>query len=41
MTHANFKLYRPLPFRRCFITYLFAYREIPLLLESRLKKLSV
>lgn len=35
----RFKLYYwPLPFRGCFITYLFAYRDVPLLIEDDLEE---
>ena len=35
MVHPRFKLYYwPIPFRGCFISYLFAYRGVPLLEES-------
>lgn len=39
MPDAKYKLhYWPLPFRRCFITYLFAYRDEPLQLVSDLEE---
>lgn len=40
MIKTQFKLYYwPIPFRRCFITYLFAYCDIPFLLECRPEKI--
>lgn len=35
MSHPKFQLYYwPIPFRGCFISYLFAYRDVPLLVET-------
>ncbi|MEJ2531914.1 MAG: glutathione S-transferase family protein [Halioglobus sp.] len=35
MSQPEFQLYYwPIPFRGCFVSYLFAYREVPLLVES-------
>jgi glutathione S-transferase len=35
MSQPRYKLYYwPLPFRGCFVSYLFAYRDVPLLLET-------
>ena len=39
MPEARYKLYYwPLPFRGCFVSYLFAFRDAPLLLESGLEE---
>ncbi|MDJ0698836.1 MAG: glutathione S-transferase family protein [Woeseiaceae bacterium] len=39
-SQSRFKLYYwPLPFRGCFVSYLFAYRDVPLLEESRLEEI--
>jgi len=39
--HPRFRLYYwPLPFRGCFVSYLFAYREIPLLEEAGFDEIS-
>ncbi len=37
--HARFQMYYwPIPFRGCFVSYLFAYRDVPLLEEPNLEK---
>jgi len=40
MSRPEFKLYYwPIPFRGCFVSYLFAYRDVPLLEESSLERI--
>ena len=41
MSEPRYKLYYwPLPFRGCFITYMFAYRDVPLLLETGFEQIN-